>query len=407
MILFKLAWRNLWRSKRRTWITISSVLFAVLLALFLESMDRGSQEVMVQNVVRFSTGYAQLQDTLYHDESHIDNAMYCDDDCMEKILEDFPNLEYTVPRLESVALAAGDEKTRVGFITGIDYESENRFNNIGERLRDGHFFTGGEDEVVIGTGLARSLDLEVGDSMVVFGQGFQGAMAAGKFVVVGLVQHPVPDLNERIVYMPLHQAQWLFDAYDRVNHLKLVPQRLRHHQRVVDAINAHPDYEAFRAFTWEELQPELVQTIEFDQAGTLMFLLILYVIIGFGIFGTVLTMTLEREKEFGVLISVGMQRRKLAQVIFTETLIMNFLGVLFGLILSIPVLLYFYYNPIPLGEGMEDMMAEYGMEAVLRFSLDPQFFYQQAIIVFCISMAIVAYPVIRVFRLDVLKAARK
>lgn len=407
MILFKLAWRNLWRNKRRTWITISSVLFAVLLALFLESMDRGSQEVMVQNVVRFSTGYAQLQDTLYHDESHIDNAMYCDDDCMEKILEDFPNLEYTVPRLESVALAAGDEKTRVGFITGIDYESENRFNNIGERLRDGHFFTGGEDEVVIGTGLARSLDLEVGDSMVVFGQGFQGAMAAGKFVVVGLVQHPVPDLNERIVFMPLHQAQWLFDAYDRVNHLKLVPQRLRHHQRVVDAINAHPDYKAFRAFTWEELQPELVQTIEFDQAGTLMFLLILYVIIGFGIFGTVLTMTLEREKEFGVLISVGMQRRKLAQVIFTETLIMNFLGVLFGLILSIPVLLYFYYNPIPLGEGLEDMMAEYGMEAVLRFSLDPQFFYQQAIIVFCISMAIVAYPVIRVFRLDVLKAARK
>lgn len=407
MILFKLAWRNLWRSKRRTWITISSVLFAVLLALFLESMDRGSQEVMVQNVVRFSTGYAQLQDTLYHDESHIDNAMYCDDDCMEKILEDFPNLEYTVPRLESVALAAGDEKTRVGFITGIDYESENRFNNIGERLRDGHFFTGGEDEVVIGTGLARSLDLEVGDSMVVFGQGFQGAMAAGKFVVVGLVQHPVPDLNERIVFMPLHQAQWLFDAYDRLNHLKLVPQRLRHHQRVVDAINAHPDYEAYKAFTWEELQPELVQTIEFDQAGTLMFLLILYVIIGFGIFGTVLTMTLEREKEFGVLISVGMQRRKLAQVIFTETLIMNFLGVLFGLILSIPVLLYFYYNPIPLGEGMEDMMAEYGMEAVLRFSLDPQFFYQQAIIVFCISMAIVAYPVIRVFRLDVLKAARK
>ncbi len=407
MILFKLAWRNLWRSKRRTWITISSVLFAVLLALFLESMDRGSQEVMVQNVVRYSTGYAQLQDTLYFDESHIDNAMYCDDECMEKILEDFPNLEYTVPRLESVALAAGDEKTRVGFITGIDYESENRFNNIGERLRDGHFFTGGEDEVVIGTGLARSLNLAVGDSMVVFGQGFQGAMAAGKFVVVGLVQHPVPDLNERIVFMPLHQAQWLFDAYERVNHLKLVPHRLRHHQRVVDAINVHPDYEAYRAFTWEELQPELVQTIEFDQAGTLMFLLILYVIIGFGIFGTVLTMTLEREKEFGVLISVGMQRRKLAQVIFTETLIMNFLGVLFGLILSIPVLLYFYYNPIPLGEGMEDMMAEYGMEAVLRFSLDPQFFYQQAIIVFCISMAIVAYPVIRVFRLDVLKAARK
>lgn len=407
MMLIKLAWRNLWRSKRRTWITISSVLFAVLLALFLESMDRGSQEVMVQNVVRYSTGYAQLQDTLYFDEQHIDNAMLCDEDFREKILEDIPYIAYTVPRLESVALAAGEEKTRVAFITGIDFEAEHRFNNIGERLRGGDFFTGGEDEVVIGIGLARNLDLEIGDSLVVFGQGFQGAMAAGKFLVVGLVQHPVPDLNERIVFMPLHQAQWLFDAYDRVNHLKLVPHRLRHHQRVVDAINANPDYQALQAYTWEELQPELVQTIEFDQAGTLIFLLILYVVIGFGIFGTVLTMTLEREKEFGVLISLGMQRRKLAQVVFTETLIMNFMGVILGIMAAIPILLYFYYNPIPLGAGMEDMMAEYGMEAVLRFSLDPQFFYQQALIVFGISMAIVVYPVIRVFRLDVLKAARK
>ncbi len=407
MMLTKLAWRNLWRSKRRTWITISSVLFAVLLALFLESMDRGSQELMVQNVVRFSTGYAQLQDTLYFDESHIDNAMWCDDACMEKVLEDFPNIAYTVPRLETVALAAGDDKTRVAFISGIDYEAEHRFNEIGERLREGHFFKGTEDEVVIGTGLARSLDLSLGDSLIVFGQGFQGAMAAGKFVVTGLVQHPVPDLNERIVFMPLHQAQWLFDAFDRLNHLKLVPQQLRHHKRVVARINEHPDYEGVQAYTWEELQPELVKTIEFDQAGTMLFLLILYIVIGFGIFGTVLTMTLEREKEFGVLISVGMQRWRLAQVIFTETLIMNFLGVLLGVLAAIPVLLYFYFNPIPLGDGMETMMADYGMEAVLRFSLDPQIFFQQAIIVFGISMVIVTYPIVRVFRLDVLKAARK
>ncbi len=407
MMLIKLAWRNLWRNKRRTWITISSVLFAVLLALFLESMDRGSQEVMVQNVVRFSTGYAQLQDTLYFDEPHIDNAMHCDDACMEKVVADFPNIAYTVPRLESVALAAGDEKTRVAFITGINYEVEHRFNEIGERLRQGDFFTGREDEVVIGTGLAQSLDLGIGDSLVVFGQGFQGAMAAGKFLVVGLVQHPVPDLNERMVFMPLPQAQKLFDAENRLNHLKLVPHQLRHHQRVVDAINEHPGYEELQAYTWEELQPELVKTIEFDQAGTLMFLLILYIVIGFGIFGTILTMTLEREKEFGVLISVGMQRHKLAQVIFTETLFMNFMGVILGVLTAIPLLLYFYFNPISLGEGMENMMAEYGMEAVLRFSLDPQFFYQQAIIVFGISMLIVSYPVVRVFRLNVLNAARK
>ncbi|EIM73700.1 hypothetical protein A3SI_17424 [Nitritalea halalkaliphila LW7] len=407
MMLFKLAWRNLWRSRRRTFITISSVLFAVLLALVLESMDRGSQELMVQNVVRYSTGYLQLQDTLYFDESHIDNAMEWDETRDAQLLADFPQIAYTLPRLESTVLAAGKERTRVAFVSGIVLEAEDRFNQISSRMRSGAFFSVGSEEAVIGTGLAQSLDLTLGDTLVLFGQGFQGVMAAGKYVISGILQHPVPDLNERVVYLSLPTAQFLFDAPGRLNHLKIVPTQPRQHARLAAALNAHPDYGAFTAYSWEELQPELLQTIALDQAGTFVFLLILYIVIGFGIFGTVLTMTLEREKEFGVLLAIGMQRVRLALIIFTETLIMNFIGVSAGIVLALPILLYFYYHPIPLGEGLEGLMAEYGMEAVLRFSLDPTLFYQQAVIVFSISMLIVIYPIVRVFQLDILQAARK
>ncbi|MCC5918624.1 MAG: ABC transporter permease [Cryomorphaceae bacterium] len=407
MLLIKLAWRNLWRSRRRTWITISSVIFAVILALFLQSMDYGSQELMVQNTVRFTTGYAQIQDTLYQDEPNLDNAMVADDAFMAEIVEKFTDIEYVVPRLESVMLVAGEIKSRVGFVSGISPKNEHRFNGIKDRLEAGEFFNQEEGGAVIGTELAKNLDLSLGDSLVLFGQGFQGSMAAGKYVIVGLVRHPVPDFNSRIVFLQLHEAQWLFDAYDRLTHLKLVPKKMRHAHRLVSAVNAEESLSGYRAYTWEELQPELVQTIAFDRAGTLIFLLILYIVIGFGIFGTILTMTLEREKEFGMLISIGMLRGRLATVVFLETLIINFLGVLLGVLVAFPILIYFYYNPISLGAGLEEMMAEYGMEAILPFSLNPQIFVQQALIVFGISMVIVLYPLVRIARLDVLQASRK
>lgn len=407
MALLKLAWRNLWRSPRRTWITTFSVVFAVMLALFLESLERGSQELMVQNMVQFSTGYLQLQDPLYKEETSLDNTMYFDEALETQLVQNSNNIAFTVPRIESYALAAGEEKSRVAYIMGIDPESEDRFNSIADRLREGEFFGENEMETVLGSGLAANLNLRIGDTLVVLGQGFQGTMAAGKFSVAGTIRHPVPEMNEMMVYLKIEDAQWLFSAYDRLTSLIITPERPSRHKQIADELKQSDFLQDYRVYTWEELQPELVRTIAFDRASTLIFLLILYVVVAFGIFGTILTMVLEREKEFGMLISVGMHRWKLAIVIFTETLIINFLGVLIGLILSLPILIYLYFNPIPLGEELGSLMAEYGMEALLKFSLDPQLFAQQGIIIFFISMVIVLYPVTRVLTLNVLEAARK
>jgi len=406
-LLLTMAWRNLWRNKRRTWITVFSVVFAVLLALFLESMDRGSQEMMVNNMVRFTTGYVSIQDTLYQEEPSLDNTMFYDEALKEFIESSVSGVSYTVPRLESFALAAGNEQSRVAMVTGIDPESEHKFNSIKDRLREGVFFGNYEAEAVLGVGLANDLQLSLGDTLVLLGQGFQGMTAAGKFVLVGTIQHPVPDLNGRMVYLKLEDAQWLFGTYDRVSSLMVTPDRPARHAKLATVLSDADELTEYTVYTWEELQPELVNTLAFDRAGTFIFLLILYVVIAFGIFGTILTMTLEREREFGMLISVGMHRWKLATVIFFETLLINFMGVMIGLVISMPLLLYFYFNPISLGEEMGALMAEYGMEAVLPFSLDPDLFIQQGKVIFYISMVIVLYPVMRILSLDVLKAARK
>jgi putative ABC transport system permease protein len=400
------AWRNLWRNKRRTWITVLSVVFAVVLALFLESMDRGSQETMVNNLVRFSTGYVNIQDPLFQEEPFIDNTILWEEEQETHLLEN-DKIDYLVPRLQSVMLGASSDKSSVVYVTGIHPEYEHRFTEIKDRLVEGEFFNEQDMQVVIGAGLANFLEIGINDTLILLGQGFFGATAAGKFAVVGLLKHPVPDLNETLVYLKVEDAQWLFSADDRLTSVVPVPVRNRQYTQLVNELKQDEMLKEFSVYTWEELQPELLRTVKFDQAGTLIFLLILYVVIAFGIFGTILTMTLEREKEFGVLISVGMHRWKLGLVILLETLFINFLGVILGLIISVPVVMYFYFNPINLGSDLESLVAEYGLEPVLKFSLDPTIFYNQGIIIFCISMAIVAYPVARVLFLNILDVSKK
>lgn len=405
--LLKLAWRNLWRNKRRTWIAIFSVVFAVFLAMTLESVDRGSQEQMVENAVGFSTGYIRIQDTLYREEPSIDNTMLYSEELEDNLHAEFPDIDFTVPRIESHALAAGKEKSRVVMAMGIDPERETRFNDVRHRLRAGSYFENDSGSVLIGLGLAKNLKLSVGDTLVLLGQGFHGMTAAGKWPVGGIIHHPVPELNEMIVYLTIEDAQWFYMADNRLTSLMITPNNLSRHKQLAKALNNSPLLDDFSVYTWEELQPELVRTVAFDQAGTKVILLILYVVIAFGIFGTVLTMTLEREREFGMLISLGLHRWKLGMVVFMEALIINAMGVLFGAVLSLPIILYFYYNPISLGKEMESLMAEYGMEAVLPFSLDPRIFAEQGVVVFVISMVIVAYPLLRVKTLNILDASRK
>lgn len=405
--LLILAWRNLWRNKRRTWITVFSVVFAVFLAMTLESVDRGSQEQMVENVVGFSTGYIRIQDTLYKEEPSIDNTMLYSKELEESLLAQFPNIEFVVPRLESHALAAGEEKSRVVMAMGIDPEQETRFNDVRHRLRAGSYFEHGSGSVVVGRGLANNLKLSVGDTLVLLGQGFHGMTAAGKWPVGGIVHHPVPEMNEMIVYLTIEDAQWFYMADDRLTSLMVTPQNLSRHHQLAKNMSASPLLDNFSVYTWEELQPELVRTIAFDQAGTKVVLFILYVVIAFGIFGTVLTMTLEREREFGMLVSLGLHRWKLGLVVFMEALFINAMGVFIGALLSLPIIWYFYLNPISLGQELESLMAEYGMEAVLPFSLDPRIFTEQGIVVFVISMVIVIYPLIRIKTLNILDASRK
>ncbi len=399
-----LAWRNIWRNKRRSLITMSSVLFAVLLAIFFYSLEKGTYDRMIDNMVRFSTGYIQIQDVLYDDEPSMDHSMLVDDHITGLLDEYDDMIDVYVPRIQHFALAASGPVTRGSMVMGIDPGKEARLNDLSDRITAGDFIKPRDNDIVVAEGLANILRADVGDSLVLLGQGFQGITAAGIYRIKGIIHLNIPEMNSTTIYMSLDAAQWFYGADDRVTCLIVMPKNAGHTHRLAGRLREGIDSEWYRVLTWDEMLADLLVLMQFDIAGTMVLLLILYIVIAFGLFGTMLTMLLERRKEFAMLMSLGMKRYQLAAICFTESIFLSLTGALAGIITALPVILYLHYFPIELGGNLAIAMEDYGFEAILPIAADPSIFLSQALIVLMIAMVIGLYPVYSVHRLDIMSA---
>jgi len=400
----KLAWRNLWRNRRRTIIAISSIVFSVLLASWMRSMQEGSYDSMIENSVKFYSGYLQVQDTAYWNERTLDNSFEVTSELKEKI-ENIEDISMVSNRLESFALTANQLKSKPAMVMGIEPEAENQITNISKKIKSGSFLKKGDKGVVLGKGLAKYLKLEVGDTLVMISQGYHGISANGLFEIKGIISHPNAEFDKRLVYLDIDAARECYSAYGLSTSLVVMTgdhYQVKHLKTAITKILP----EEYRVMTWSEMQPEIEQLIESDRGSGIIMLGILYMVIAFGMFSVVLMMVKERSREFGVMHAVGMQKIKLSIIMFFETIFIGLIGCTIGLIISYVFCLYFYQNPIPLTGEMATATEQYGMEPYMFFSLKSSLFYSQMILVFIISVFISIFPIYNISRLKITKAMR-
>ena len=400
----KLAWRNLWRNRRRTFIAISSIVFSVLLASWMRSMQEGSYESMIDNVVKFYSGYLQVQDTAYWNERTLDNSFEVSPELKNKI-KSIKNVSLVSNRVESFALAANHLKSKPAMVIGIEPEAEDQITNISKKIKKGSFLKNDDKGVVLGEGLANYLNLGIGDTLVMISQGYRGISASGLFVIKGIMSHPNPEFDKRLVYLDIENARDFYSAQDLSTSLVIMSDDHQHINRMKKEIEQFLP-EKNTVMTWTEMQPEIVQLIQSDRGSGMIMLGILYLVIAFGMFSVVMMMVKERKREFGVVHAIGMQKYKLSVIVFFETIFIGIIGCTIGLLISYIFCLYFYYNPIPLTGDMASATIQYGMEPFMFFSMKPSLFYSQMIIVFIVSVFISIFPVYNISRLKITKAMR-
>lgn len=402
---YLLAWRNIWRNKRRTLITLASIAFAVFFACVMQALQLGSYESMVDNSVRFSTGHVQIHGFGYWKEKSIDNS-FVYGDTLHHLLANIPEVTTAVPRLESFALVSSGAHTKGTFVVGVKPELEDSLTRLRSRIQKGSYLANGQSGVLVGEGLAKYLHVAVGDTVVLIGQGYHGVNAAGKYAVQGIVKLPSPELNNGVLYMPLHEAQDFYGARNLISSLSLELTGDKAVPAVMQAVQQHLDMTSHEVMSWREMLPELVQTIELDYRSGLILLAVLYMVIGFGIFGTFLMMTTERTYEFGIMMASGMKRRTLQLVTMVELLLLSACGVAAGMAISLPLIMYLHLNPIPLSGDIAEVYAKFGMEAVISFSVDASIFFQQAWVVLALTLVLGLYPLWFIRKLDIVRAIR-
>ncbi|HEX7017011.1 MAG TPA: ABC transporter permease [Cyclobacteriaceae bacterium] len=400
-----LAYRNIWRNRRRSLITILSITFAVFLACAMRSMQHGSYDRMIENSVRFYTGYIQIHKKGYWDDKTIDNSFSMDTSVTHAIAS-VPGVDTYVPRLESFALASHENQTKGAMIMGIEPEREDALTRLQDKIVDGRYMAPNDDGALIGQGLADYLKIGVGDTLVLLGQGYHGAGAAGLFPVKGILRFPIPQQNDQLVYLSLANAQWFYAADNMVTSVALLIDNPDHTERIVHEIRSRISQDEYEVMGWKELVPELVQNIELDNISGRIMLWVLYLVIGFGMFGTYLMMTAERVYEFGVMIAVGMRRIRLQGIVFLEILIMTVMGVIAGICLSLPALIYFHHNPIYFSDSIAGAIEDFGIEPVYSFSLDPVIFTNQAYAIFIMAIILSGYPIWKIQRMKVVESMR-
>ena len=402
-MLIQLAWRNIWRNKRRTLITMASVVFAVVLAVLLNSVKEGILVKMQENAVSFYSGALQFQNPEYWEDKTLDNIFRYDSTIIEQ-LEGDEEITAIAPRLESFALAAADERSKAAMILGIDPELENDLSALESKLIKGNYLSSKDNSVMLSEGLADYLELGVSDTLVLLGQGYHGVSAAGKYAVSGILKIASPELNKRLVYLPLNSAQELFGAYDMVSSVVLNLDDVEDAGYYKERLNT--EFSELSVLSWKDMMPELDQMIEAERAETAIFLFVLYLLISFGIFGTILMMLMERQYEFGVLLSIGMRRLQLARVVIMENVMITVSGAIVGTLLSVPAVIYFHKFPIEVGGKLKEAYENFGFEPIFYFSVDPPIFYSQALVVLIIALILSMFPVFKIMRLDPIQAMR-
>jgi len=451
-------------------ITSASIFFAVVFALVMRSLQLGSYDHMYKNAIDSYSGYIQVQHTDFWDEKSVDHSYPFTPELEQQVLAD-PNVMATIPRFESFALASNGPRTKGVLVMGIDPEKEKSLSKVTEKMvkyrlspesvekirqdpllpdqmkelaplfmnsayshasrlqldlgikekevskwmpaigeytkfENGHIIMG-EPGAWVGEKLASYMQLEIGDTIVLIGQGYHASTAAGKYEIKGIVKIPMPDIDNKIVYLPLDICQELYNAENNITSLALAVKENKDKaiaatvKRLTGLVSGKQ-----RIMDWREMNEVMVSQMDADNKSGQIMLGILYLVIAFGVFGTVLMLTAERKREFGVLVAIGMQKKKLSSVMILEMLLIGFLGMMAGVAVGTLVILYGVEHPI-LFKGETALLFEgYGMEPKMVFDGIGTYYIWQILIVLCMVLAAIGYPIRKIFGLKVVTALR-
>lgn len=359
---------------------------------------------MIKSNVSYYTGYLQIQKKGFWKDKSINSCFQLPDTFINYV-SNYHDIEGLAPRIESYALISWNDQTKGSFIIGIDPESENKLTGLSKRIINGKYLNKDDHQILIAEGVAKYFNKKIGDTLDIVGQGYHGVNAVNRYKIKGIIHYPIVTMNNSIIYLPLKACQELFGTGGMITNYCMIinPKNM---EKIMSSISGKLGDEQFEVMDWKTMLPGLIQTIDLIKFMNLFLYAILYLIVGFGIFGTYYMMINERSYEFGMMIASGMKRGKLQIVTMSEIILLAFIGLVLGFILSFGLIIYLYYNPIILTGSIAESYIKFGIEPILVMPLALKPFLTQSFAIFLLSIGIGTYSIRKINKLDINIAIR-
>ena len=402
----RLAWRNLWRHSRRTWLTATAMIFSNVLLVFMISLQFGSYEMMISNTLQSFSGYLQVQAEGYNDDPKMRSSVPGVLDLASAVRTALPEAGVAA-RAAGFALASSEQRSFGIQVIGVQPGHEPLVSTLPGLVKEGRFLDDpNAAEIVIGSVMARNLKVGVGDEITLLGSGRDGSFAAGVVTVAGIFESGMAAMDRSFAEVPFGYFQETFFMAGH-GHAVVVSldglDRIPAAQGAIEPLLDGRDGLALR--DWDALNPGLKQAIQADMSSAWMMYGVLIVLVAFSVLNTQLMSVMERTREFGVVSALGVRPRKMAALVMLETALMAAIGLLIGLFLGWLVALYFntYGLSYP---GMEEAAARFNLPAKIYPSLTPLSMLLGPLVVFVFCLLAAVYPALRLYRLKPVEAMR-
>lgn len=404
-MLVWLAWRNIWRQPRRTALSLATIAFAAAASVFILSLQQGGYSEVEENALRLIDGYAQLQLRGYSEDPDLNKTIAKPGAIMAR-LDALPTVTASAPRATCYAILSYGARSFGSAIVGVDPTRERKVSSLGATIVAGRYlFAGDTDKVVVGAGLARNLRLAIGDKLTLLGAARGGTVAADLLTVVGIFATGVPEFDRQVVEIPLPRFQADFAMDDRVNLIAVSGPSLSAIDSSLPALHAIAAPAGLAVRDWSDLEPALYDAIWLDRSVSLLCYASLIIIIVFIILNTLLMSVLERTREFGMLMAIGMRPSGIGRMVWLELSFLAIIGVSLGIVIGVTVTLWDAHRGIPIS-GAEALFAQWHMAAAAYPKLTLGNVFRGPLeIALAIILAGIG-PYIRVRRLEPVRAMR-
>ncbi len=333
-MIWSVSWRNVWRNKTRSLVIISAIALGVFAGVYTIAFMLGWVNQRVDNVINTEISHIQIHQADYLQTNEVTDYITEVNSIKENIEKNL-NVAGVSARLIATCMISSAETGSGVQLVGINPENEQKVTNLHSKIIDGAYFEGVKrNPIVIGEKLAKKLKVKVRSKIVITVTEMDGTLSGGAFRVAGIFKTTNSTYDEMRAFVRMEDLQNLIKIDDNVAHEMAVLMKENNIENEM-ADQLRSEYPNLQIMTWTELMPDVKMMNESMEFMMYIFVVIILLALGFGIVNTMLMVILERVKELGMLMAVGMNRLRVFTMIVLETIFLSLVGGVVGIAFAV------------------------------------------------------------------------